>query len=359
MPAGPGYGCQPSDFAAVGHHVREAGAAQRGQRVRAPARALEDVPARVDRPLDVAGLAGDAGEVLVLVVVRLELGVVERPVDRGRVRRDRVRPVALARLGRDLEVPRAGSASSGSSSGSTCRRPRSSSARPRRAAGSPRRVAFGRRRRDLEVRLEAAHRVADVVRDLVERVVAARSARGPASIATTFMPAFASGQTAVPPAAPSADDDDVDRLSASRASSVPPRRAAWKSGIEYVDLRFAFGTTSSCWSLRADHEPRAREADELPADEVRVPAVRRVAEHALHGVRADHLEDGLRVRARSPARRARFEVHVGEDGVLLGGRERGERGAVLATASRRRSRPTAADVRARNAARSPASARSM
>ena len=49
------------------------------------------LPRGIDRPLDVPGLAGDAGEVLVLVVVRLELVVVERPVDRGRVLRDRVR----------------------------------------------------------------------------------------------------------------------------------------------------------------------------------------------------------------------------------------------------------------------------
>ena len=56
---GPGTGAS-RPLRGRGHHVREAGAAERRQRIRAPARPLEDVPSRVDRALDVAGLARDA-----------------------------------------------------------------------------------------------------------------------------------------------------------------------------------------------------------------------------------------------------------------------------------------------------------
>ena len=68
--------------------------------------AFEDVAARIDRALDVAGLARHADLVLDLVVVRLELVVAERPVFDRRSLRHARRAVALRGLADDLEVPR-------------------------------------------------------------------------------------------------------------------------------------------------------------------------------------------------------------------------------------------------------------
>ncbi len=89
-----------------GHQIDEAGAAQRRHRVRPLARTFEDVAARIDRALDVAGLARDADFVFHLVVVRLELVEAERPVFDRRSLRHARRAVAPGGLAHDLEVPR-------------------------------------------------------------------------------------------------------------------------------------------------------------------------------------------------------------------------------------------------------------
>ena len=62
------------------HALGEPGAAQRRHRVGALARSLEDVTARIDLAVDVAGLAGNADLVFHLVVVGLEFLKPERPI---------------------------------------------------------------------------------------------------------------------------------------------------------------------------------------------------------------------------------------------------------------------------------------
>src|SRR5262245_38670723 len=117
--------------------------------------------------------------------------------------------------------------------------------------------------------------------------------RGPASIATTFIPAFVSGQTAVPPAAPVPTMTTSTGFSTSGMSQPPCQRLEQRDRVRRLQARARDDV--ELLVVGADDEPRPREADELPADEVRVPAVHRVAEHALHRVRPDHLEHGLRV----------------------------------------------------------------
>ena len=143
--AGPGNGCQSSRRAGAGHELRELRAAQRRHRIRALARAFEDVPARIDGAFDVAGLARHADRVLDLVVVRLELLEAERPVLDRRAARDAAGAVAARRLADDFEVPRIQAASSAPNNAASCRRRRSSSRAAARAdCRAQRRSADGR-----------------------------------------------------------------------------------------------------------------------------------------------------------------------------------------------------------------------
>src|SRR6266436_1238001 len=136
--------------------------------------------------------------------------------------------------------------------------------------------------------------------------------RGPASRPTTFSPACASGQTAVPPAAPSPMTTTSTGFNIS-GIGLPPRPAGLEKWQRIRRLEIRLRDDVDLLLVPRDDHPRTWEAHELPPGEAHVPTVSRVAEHALHGVRADHLEDRLRVRVE--ARRA-VQVHVGEDGVL-------------------------------------------
>ena len=162
-------------MADVVHLLRPAAAAQRRERIGPRARALEDVALGVDLALDVAGLPGHAVPVLDLVVVGLEILVGEGPVGDRRALQRRC-AVALDGLGAHLEVPREVAPAlchpvdRGASDG-VHHRPCGAD-RARRDL----RVVEARGRH-LEIRLEAAHPVADVVADLVERVVGLCHAR--------------------------------------------------------------------------------------------------------------------------------------------------------------------------------------
>src|SRR4029077_13610529 len=70
------------------------------------ARAFEDVAARIDGAVDVAGLARDANLVLDLVVVGLEFLKPERPILHCRALRDARSPVAPRGLAHHPEIPR-------------------------------------------------------------------------------------------------------------------------------------------------------------------------------------------------------------------------------------------------------------
>ena len=96
----------PERSGGAGHHLGEAGAAQRRHRVGACPRPLEDVAARVDLAVDVAGLSGHADLDFDLVVVRLELLEPERPVFDGGALGQLRGAVPAARLAHHLEVPR-------------------------------------------------------------------------------------------------------------------------------------------------------------------------------------------------------------------------------------------------------------
>ena len=69
------------------HEVRETGAAQRRHRILATSRSLEDIPASIDRAVDIACSAGHTDLKFDFVVIRLEFLVSERPVLDGTTRR--------------------------------------------------------------------------------------------------------------------------------------------------------------------------------------------------------------------------------------------------------------------------------
>ena len=71
----------PAEFLAGGHHqIGELGVAQRRHGIFALAGAFENVPARIDFPLNIAGLSGNADLVFDQVVVGLEFVVGEGPI---------------------------------------------------------------------------------------------------------------------------------------------------------------------------------------------------------------------------------------------------------------------------------------
>ena len=104
--AGPGKGVHPSVRAGLRQPLEEGGPAQRRHGILPGTRSLEGVPARIDRPADVPGLARHADFPLHHIVVGLELIVVERPVLDRRSRGDPVRSVSPRRLAHDTEIPR-------------------------------------------------------------------------------------------------------------------------------------------------------------------------------------------------------------------------------------------------------------
>ena len=96
----------PAELARGARHAfGEFGAAQRRHRIAALARPLEDVAARIDDAVDVAGLAGHADLVLDLVVIGLELLEPERPILHRRALGHARGAVAPRRLAHHLEVP--------------------------------------------------------------------------------------------------------------------------------------------------------------------------------------------------------------------------------------------------------------
>src|SRR5689334_5357225 len=130
--------------------------------------------------------------------------------------------------------------------------------------------------------------------------------RVPASRPTTFRPAAASGSTATPPAPPSPTTTTSARSSLV-AIALACRRVLVElcvvvsRALQRLELRV------HALLLRSHGEAQARIADELPADEVSIAAVVRVAERAFERVPEHELEE--RARRRSETRRAiLFEI---------------------------------------------------
>src|SRR5687768_13307691 len=112
--------------------------------------------------------------------------------------------------------------------------------------------------------------------------------RPPASSATTSSPACASGRTAVPPPAPRPmTTTSAPFLLVLTVASLPSaleqgevRRRLVRRDDGHVHLLLG----------RGEAQLHAREADQVPADEVLVPAVDGIPEHALQAVLAHELE---------------------------------------------------------------------
>src|SRR6185503_14007244 len=147
--------------------------------------------------------------------------------------------------------------------------------------------------------------------------------RVPASRPTTFKPAAASGSTATPPAPPRPTTTTSARsslvaIALTRARVLVELCVVVSRALERLELRV------HALLLRSHREAQARIADELPADEVLIAAVVRVAERAFERVPQHELEE--RARRRREARRAiRFEI--ADELVLPLRRERRERAA--------------------------------
>ena len=98
----------PAEPARRGRHlVVPPAPSKRRHRIFAFARPLENIPARVDRPVDIPGLARHADFLLDDVVIRLKVGQSDGPVFDGGSFGDARRAVALLRLADHLEIPRA------------------------------------------------------------------------------------------------------------------------------------------------------------------------------------------------------------------------------------------------------------
>ena len=299
--AGPGERMPAEPARGGGHQVDEAGAAQRRHGIRPRARPLEDVAARIDGALDVAGLARDAHLVLDLVVVRLELLEAERPVFDRRALRHARRAVALRGLAHHLEVPRV-------------EPPRLRPVVQRRAAdGVHHRMAAGARgvglgvgamRRHFLLRL--LHRlrpVAHVVANLIGREVAARQPR--AGLEADHVDAgLRERQHRDAAGGAEADHDDVGGLELSGHGLLSACVSAVVLCADAHGLGEHLGVVRRLVvrrQLRAqplilgrDVGAHAGIADQIPADEVGVAAVVGIAERALQRVRADHGEERRR-----------------------------------------------------------------
>ena len=205
----------------VRHELGEARPPERRQRILTVARALEDVPARIDHPAQVPRLARDAVQELDLVVVGLELLVVDRPVGERRAGRKRPGAVPPNRLAALVEVPRH---QAPALARPVNRRPADA---VHHAPGRDRghRSLRGRPplRRYLVVDLRPAEPVADVVANLV-RVEVPHGEAAAGLEADDLEPCPGERQHCCPTTGPEADDDDVGFLRPSAHHGLPSVR---------------------------------------------------------------------------------------------------------------------------------------
>src|SRR5690349_1229136 len=145
--------------------------------------------------------------------------------------------------------------------------------------------------------------------------------RVPASRPTTSKPAAASGSTATPPAPPKPTT-----TTSARSSLVA---IALSRGRVLVELRVIVGGAERGLELGVHallfgrhRQAQTRIADELPADEVLIAAVARIAERAFERVPEHELEERAR-RRREPGHAIAFEI--ADELVLALRRQRGER----------------------------------
>src|SRR6185295_1981980 len=130
----------------------------------------------------------------------------------------------------------------------------------------------------------------------------------PASRAMTSMPACAIGSAATPPVAPR--PMITTSVSLSRVAMdvleiiMAPRRGLVEHRVVVRRLVIGLERDAHLLLVGGDDRPHAGIAEEIPADEVVVAAVERIAERALDGVRAHEREE-----------RRRFDLV--KDGVLI------------------------------------------
>src|SRR5262249_17844756 len=143
----------------------------------------------------------------------------------------------------------------------------------------------------------------------------------PASRPITSSPACASGSTATPPAAPRPMTttsvslslvamSEISRVRAVIHWRIPPRGRLVER-FEVVGrsvIRFERAGLERLLVGRRHHRPHAWIPDQVPADEVGIAAVIRVAESALARVAEHHVEE-LRRAAREACRLTALDVH--------------------------------------------------
>src|SRR5215831_7210463 len=139
----------------------------------------------------------------------------------------------------------------------------------------------------------------------------------PASRPITSSPAWASGRAATPPTAPSP----------TMTTSVFLRFVAIAASFLRKHLEVVRRPAIGLWLhaqalvVLGDRHAEPGVADQVPADKVRVPAIVRIAEHALDRMRPDQVEEGGRV-----WREALGDVllHSAQYGILIWRRKLGE-----------------------------------
>src|SRR6185503_8806422 len=145
--------------------------------------------------------------------------------------------------------------------------------------------------------------------------------RVPASRPTTFKPAAASGSTATPPAPPRPTTTTSARsslvaIALARARVLVELRVVVSRALKRLELRV------HALLLGGHREPQSRITDELPADELAIATVVRIAERPFERVTEHELEE--RARRRRETGRA-ILLEIADEGVLPLRRERGER----------------------------------
>src|SRR5262245_8922406 len=117
----------------------------------------------------------------------------------------------------------------------------------------------------------------------------------PASSATMSMPAWAMGSAATPPAAPrpmTTTSVSLRRVAMIVTAVVIPRRGLREHRVVVGRLVIRLERDADPLIGFGHDSPDAGIAEQIPADEVRVAAVERIAECALDGVRADERKEG-------------------------------------------------------------------
>src|SRR2546428_11213004 len=144
--------------------------------------------------------------------------------------------------------------------------------------------------------------------------------QSPASRPITSSPARANGKTATPPTAPSPTTTTSAflRLVAMPASPLREHRVV----VRRLVVRFQ--GHAQALLLRRHRNTHSGIADQVPPDEVRVPAVGRVAERALYRVRPKQVEECRRVRRKA---RGGVLLHLVQYRVLVLRLKLGERPA--------------------------------